>query len=167
MDAALRTKILSILRKHRLMSLATLRPDGWPQATTVGYASKDLFLYFLCDAHSQKAQNLAHDRRVSLTINRDAPNPMVIEGLSMAAHATLVEDRSEIMEVFNMLMAEYPEYAGLPTPDPDTICVFRLAPLVISVLDYTKGFGHSDLVHCAEEEGSRDLRQQKLPLAAS
>ena len=28
-----------------------------------------------------------------------------------------------------------------------TFTLFRITPKVISVLDYTKGFGHTDLVH--------------------
>ena len=35
MDAEIRKKILTILDQHRIMTIATLRPDGWPQATTV------------------------------------------------------------------------------------------------------------------------------------
>jgi hypothetical protein len=34
-------------------------------------------------------------------------------------------------------------------PKPEEILVFRLEPKVISVLDYSKGFGHSDLVTIA------------------
>jgi nitroimidazol reductase NimA-like FMN-containing flavoprotein (pyridoxamine 5'-phosphate oxidase superfamily) len=48
MDAEIRTKILTLLDQHRIMTIATLRPDGWPQATTVGYANEGLTLYFLC-----------------------------------------------------------------------------------------------------------------------
>ena len=40
MDAEIRTKILTLLDQHRIMTIATLRPDGWPQATTVGYANE-------------------------------------------------------------------------------------------------------------------------------
>jgi nitroimidazol reductase NimA-like FMN-containing flavoprotein (pyridoxamine 5'-phosphate oxidase superfamily) len=40
--------ILRLLAQHRIMTVATVRPDGWPQATTVGYASEGLILYFLC-----------------------------------------------------------------------------------------------------------------------
>jgi len=36
--------------------------------------------------------------------------------------------------------------ASLPTPDE--IRLFRVTPTVISVLDYSKGFGHTDLVNC-------------------
>jgi Pyridoxamine 5'-phosphate oxidase len=35
MDDTLKAKILELLDQHRLMTIATNRPDGWPQATTV------------------------------------------------------------------------------------------------------------------------------------
>jgi hypothetical protein len=41
------------------MGIATIRPDGWPQTTTVGYANAGLTLYFLCAKDSQKAASLA------------------------------------------------------------------------------------------------------------
>src|SRR5439155_20098052 len=87
MDEEIRKKILTLLDQHRIMTIATLRPDGWPQATTVGYAKEGLTLYFLCGPDSQKAANLAQDDRVSLTIDHDTPQVMEITGLSMAAHA--------------------------------------------------------------------------------
>jgi hypothetical protein len=34
----------------------------------------------------------------------------------------------------------------VPLPTPDQVRVFRVTMTVVSVLDYTKGFGHSDLV---------------------
>ena len=42
MDEAMKQKILTILNQNRIMTVATLRPDGWPQATTVGYANEGL-----------------------------------------------------------------------------------------------------------------------------
>jgi len=30
MDDAIKSKILKLLDKHRVMRLATVRPDGWP-----------------------------------------------------------------------------------------------------------------------------------------
>src|ERR1700745_4224617 len=99
MDEAIRKKILSLLEEHRIMTLATLRPDGWPQATTVGYVNDGLTLYFLCGLDSQKAANLAVDDRVSLTIDHDTPQIMEITGLSMAARTQLVTDRAEAEKV--------------------------------------------------------------------
>jgi nitroimidazol reductase NimA-like FMN-containing flavoprotein (pyridoxamine 5'-phosphate oxidase superfamily) len=132
------------------MTIATLRPDGWPQATTVGYASEDLVLYFLCGADSQKAANLARDDRVSLTIDHDIGQVMEITGLSMAAHAHPLTDAREKERILRLLMKKYPEEQPLPLPMPSLTAVhlFRVISTVISVLDYTKGFGHTDLVIC-------------------
>jgi nitroimidazol reductase NimA-like FMN-containing flavoprotein (pyridoxamine 5'-phosphate oxidase superfamily) len=118
MDNAIRQKILALLDQHRVMTIATLRPDGWPQATTVGYANDGLALYFLCSLDSQKAANLARDNRVSLTIDHDTPQVMDITGLSMAARAESVTDRTEGEKALRTLMQKYPEQNSLPLPMP-------------------------------------------------
>jgi nitroimidazol reductase NimA-like FMN-containing flavoprotein (pyridoxamine 5'-phosphate oxidase superfamily) len=146
MDDTLKSKILEILDQHRLMTIATNRPDGWPQATTVGYVNDGLTIYFLCSPQSQKAANLARDSRVSLTIDHDVSDPMTIVGLSLAAQAQPVTDQNEVAKAMNLLVTRYPEYAAFPVPKPDEITVYRVVPKVISILDYSKGFGHSDLV---------------------
>lgn len=148
MDEEIRNRILALLDQHRIMTIATLRPDGWPQATTVGYVSEGFTLYFLCGLDSQKAANLARDDRVSLTIDHDTPDLMAITGLSMAAHAQAVVDPDEANRVLRMLSLKYPEQIAMPMPAPEDVRIFRVTPKVISVLDYTKGFGHTDLVTC-------------------
>jgi len=147
----IRLKILKLLDQHRIMRIATLRPDGWPQTTTVGYANDELTLYFLCAPDSQKAANLARDNRVSLTIDHDTPQVMEISGLSMAARAQAVGDAREGEKAMRMLMERYPQQSSLPftsLPSFAEVRIFRLTPRVISVLDYSKGFGHTDLVTC-------------------
>jgi PPOX class probable F420-dependent enzyme len=150
MDEQIRRKILTLLDQHRIMTIATLRPDGWPQATTVGYANQGLTLYFLCGHDSQKAANLARDDRVSLTIDHDTPQVMEITGLSMAGYAQVVNDPAEAEKALRLLMLKYPQQDSipLPMPTPADVRIFRVTPKVISVLDYTKGFGHTDLVTC-------------------
>jgi nitroimidazol reductase NimA-like FMN-containing flavoprotein (pyridoxamine 5'-phosphate oxidase superfamily) len=146
MDKSVTRKIIELLDEHRLMTVATNRPDGWPQATTVGYVNDGLTIYFLCSPESQKAHNLARDNRLSLTIDHDVSDPMAISGLSMAAIAEPVNEPSEMAKALRLLAERYPEYTVLPMPKPEEILVFRVKPKVISVLDYSKGFGHADLV---------------------
>ncbi|TCT07728.1 pyridoxamine 5'-phosphate oxidase family protein [Aquabacter spiritensis] len=148
MDDAIRRKILELLDAHRIMTVATLRPDGWPQATTVGYVNDGMALYFLCALDSQKAANIARDDRVSLTIDHDTAELWTISGLSMAAHAHRVTDPEEADRVLALLPGKYPPGTTLPVkmPTRDEVRIFRVAPVVISVLDYSKGFGHADLV---------------------
>jgi hypothetical protein len=75
---------------------------------------------------------------------------MEITGLSMAAHARAVEDPSEARKAMGLLIARYPEQHSIPVPmpAPADVRIFRVTPSVISVLDYTKGFAHTDLVAC-------------------
>jgi hypothetical protein len=134
MDETIRKKIIELLDQHRLMTVATNRPDGWPQATTVGYVNDGLTVYFLSSPASQKARNLARDKRISLTIDHDTSDPIAITGLSMAAVAEPVNDPTEVGKAMGLLGARFPEYAALPTPNTEEILIFRVAPKVISVL---------------------------------
>lgn len=157
MDAIARAKIAAILDGHRCMTIATLRPDGWPQATTVGYANEGLSIYFLCGPESQKATNIGRDDRVSLTIDEDPPQVMDIIGVSMAARATRVTDKAEAEHALNLLLARYPPQTDPRlseiTPRAEELAIFRLTPEVISLLDYSQGFGHTQLFAC--EPGGR------------
>ena len=52
---ALREQITSIIDDAQDMTIATVREDGYPQATTVSYANDGLIIYFGASAESQKA----------------------------------------------------------------------------------------------------------------
>lgn len=150
MDDALKAQILAIMDAHRVMTIATLRPDGWPQATTVGFAHEGLALYFLCGPESQKAKNIVRDPRVSITIDHDEPQVMKIAGLSMAARATQIKDAKEARRIMDLLISRYPQQGASPgaLPPASAVAIFKVVPEVISVLDYAKGFGHAELVAC-------------------
>ena len=139
MEEEIKNKILTLLDQHRILTIATLRPDGWPQATTVVYANEGLTIYFVCDPGSQKATNLARDDRVSLTIDHETPQVTEITGLSMAAHARPVVDPAEASKALRMLRVKYP---GADARGRQAT--------VISVLDYSKGFGHTQISSAAE-----------------
>jgi uncharacterized protein YhbP (UPF0306 family) len=147
MNPALHDEILTILAGASDMTLATIRADGYPQATTVSYANDDLTLYFGCGGVSQKARNLARNDKVSLTINLPYADWGEIRGVSVGGRAALVSDPQEAERAGQLLLRKFPvgiaEYAsgGL-----EGVALFRVMPEVISVLDYRKGFGHTDLV---------------------
>jgi len=173
MDAKLRSKVDELLGQHRIMTIATLRPDGWPQATTVGYVSEGLTLWFLCGLQSQKSRSLALDNCVSITVDHDTPDIMAITGLSMAARAHPVRDRSEAQRVLGLLTSKYTESSAMrqpmpmSMPAPEDVAVFRVEPEVISVLDYTKGFGHTDLVTLPRSTAKQAKPDQRPPPAST
>jgi len=152
MKNAFKRQIIELLDEHRIMSVATNRPDGWPQATIVGYANDGLILYCFVARDGQKFANLARDPRLSIAIAKDVPQPLQIRGLSMAARAIVVEDRGEIDHAYALLLRRYPEYKVMPQPDPAAVPVLRITPEVVSILDYSKGFGHTDLVTVTDQD---------------
>ena len=130
------------------MTIATIRQDGYPQATTVSFANDGLDIYFGCSEDSQKARNISRNGKVSLTINLPYANWGEIRGISAGGHADRLTDPSEIEQAGRLLLQEIPSRDCRVCLWARTMGVafFKVVPKVISVLDYRKGFGHTDLV---------------------
>ena len=152
MTPEIRERIVGILGANRLMTLATIRPDGWPQATVVSYVNDNLILYCFVARVGQKFANVRRDSRISAAIAGDFSDPAKIKGLSLAARASVVEDGNEFEKMSTAYVARFPEYADWPRPNPAFAPMLRLTPEVISVIDYSKGFGHSDLVTVSRQD---------------
>jgi nitroimidazol reductase NimA-like FMN-containing flavoprotein (pyridoxamine 5'-phosphate oxidase superfamily) len=150
MTETLKSQIIAVLDAGKDMTIATLREDGYPQATTVSYASDGLAIYFGCGETSQKARNLARDDRVSLTIDLPYEHWNEIRSLSMGGRARRLTDPAEqaeggalFMRKFSAEMAQYMSTAG-------GAALYRITPEVISLLNYRKGFGHCELARAAD-----------------
>jgi nitroimidazol reductase NimA-like FMN-containing flavoprotein (pyridoxamine 5'-phosphate oxidase superfamily) len=139
-------KAVEILDQNRLMALSTLRPDGWPQTTFVGYANDGLLLYFVVSRDSQKFANILKDTRVSLAVGRDFHDPSTIKALSIAAHASEVTDATQRKRAVEMLLERHPGLRKLEPPAPSHSAVMRAYPSIVTILDYSKGFGHADVL---------------------
>lgn len=145
MDKALRDTIIDILTHTNDMTVATVRGDGFPQATTVSYVSDGLTIYFVTGAHSQKAANIAANDKISATVDRPYKDWNAILGLSLGGIATRLTGADEIATVEKLMAEKFPQSANFEMPQA-ALAVFKITPKVISVLDYSKGFGHTDLV---------------------
>lgn len=143
-------EIAAILAEAKDLTVATLRPDGAPQATVVSYASDGAAIFFGCGDESQKARNLAHDNRVAMTVTLPYRDWAEIRALSISGHAREVRDPDEIGRVGLLFMAKFPEVAQYITGPADSLVFFRVDPEIVSMLDYRKGFGHTELVTLGE-----------------
>jgi len=127
-------KVSAILAHHHLMSVATLRPDGWPQATLVNYLADGLTLYFLVAQDSQKRANIAADPRVSIAIGGDDEGPP--QGLSLAGLATQVDDPLWV-DALNHRIWGTPEFSRFePHPSGHAVALLRFKPQWVSLIDY-------------------------------
>jgi nitroimidazol reductase NimA-like FMN-containing flavoprotein (pyridoxamine 5'-phosphate oxidase superfamily) len=144
-----RAHVLDILQHGRDMTLATIRPDGYPQATTVSYIHDGLILYASIGLGSQKAENIQHNNRVSATINLDYDDWRHIRGISLGGTAAFVQGSEEMNRIGQAFLHKFPELeefvqntTTLPWPGMLFLCI---RPSVFSVLDYSVSFGHTEL----------------------
>jgi nitroimidazol reductase NimA-like FMN-containing flavoprotein (pyridoxamine 5'-phosphate oxidase superfamily) len=150
MDDAARRDIQEILEAGKDLTVATLREDGWPQATTVGYASDGLAIFFGCGAQSQKARNLARDDRMSATITLPYAAWNEIRGVSVGGRARRVSDPAALARAGALFMRKFgPEIAQYVGGEAQDLAMFEVVPAVFSLLDYRQGFGHTQLIAAA------------------
>lgn len=142
----MKDKAVGILDQNRIMAISTVRPDGWPQSTLVGYANEDILIYFIVSRQSQKLANIQKDDRVSLVIGRDFHDPSTIKALSIAAHASEISDAKQRERAVNTLLERHPGLKKLELPAPSHSAVMRAYPEIITILDYSKGFRHADVL---------------------
>lgn len=137
LHAAAMDAIIDLLEHERLMTVAVNRPDGWPQATTVGYVSEGLNLYFVTARDSQKLENIQADSRVAVAI-RGRGDARGAVGLSMAARGREVVDPHEIERLNQRVIARYPE-ATVYAPSGHSVAVVRLTPEIVTVIGVVDG----------------------------
>jgi nitroimidazol reductase NimA-like FMN-containing flavoprotein (pyridoxamine 5'-phosphate oxidase superfamily) len=146
MDEALRSKILKVLQRQHFMTVATIRPDGYPQATTVKYIHDDLIVYFATAPTSQKASNIQLNNKVSVAIADQAEDFYKLRGLSMSGTATRVQDKQRAEEYALRLFGRLPQKRRLVPEDPKELAVYEIRPVAIALIDYASGFGTTHLV---------------------
>jgi len=146
LTATQRTQIIAILDAAADLTIATNRPDGYPQATTVSFVNDGAKIYFGTGAQAQKAQNIARDPRVSIAITDPYKSWDDIKGVSIGGRARRVTEPEEFRRVGELVLKKFPQiaqYADFTTGAE--LALFRVDPEVISILDYSKGFGSTEL----------------------
>jgi PPOX class probable F420-dependent enzyme len=111
-----------ILNGKNFATVATVNPDGGPQASVVWFRRDGDTVLFSITSDKQKARNLAKDPRVAVTVF-DLENPY--DSVEIRGHAELVEDAGK--QLPKQLSHRYLD--GDPPPEPDD--VVRLVARVI------------------------------------
>jgi nitroimidazol reductase NimA-like FMN-containing flavoprotein (pyridoxamine 5'-phosphate oxidase superfamily) len=135
---------LQILDENRIMSVATIRPDGWPQSTIVGYANDGWRLYFLIYRTSQKFENISLDNRISVSIGHEPTELRDIKAVYAGCHAHEVADMKERDRAWMLLAKRHPNLTDLAPPKADEVATMVAECRHVSVLDYSQGLGHTE-----------------------
>lgn len=135
---------VKILNRHRLMAISTVRPDGWPQNTMVGYVNRGFDVYFLIFRSGQKYANINHDNRVSIAVSGEASKLEDLQAVYAGGHAVEITDQGERDEIWRRLMERSSNLAGFKIPEATRAAFMKLRCKFVSVLDFSQGLGHRE-----------------------
>jgi len=135
---------ITILNSHRIMAISTVRPDGWPQTTMVGYANQGFELVFMIFRASQKFANIAKDDRISIAVASEPSELSELKAVYAGAHASEITDPAEREAAWKLLMERHSNLGGFQMPDGDAAVFMRAVCKYVSVLDFSQGLGHRE-----------------------
>lgn len=150
---ALKKTILAYMENHNTLSLATEK-DGVPHAATVFYVNIGLEIYFLSSPSSRHGEHLAHNPRVSATIDEDYSDWLSIKGIQIEGGVTGaggIMENGRIARVFVKKFPDVKDFLFSPQKLGELIAskvsgvnFYKLTPERIFFIDNEKGFGKRD-----------------------
>ena len=135
---------IKILNQHRIMAISTVRPDGWPQTTVVGYTNVGFEILFMIFRSGQKFANIQHDDRISIAVAAEPAELSDLKAVYAAAHASEITDPKDQEEAWRHLMQRHSNLAGFKMPDATGAAFMRARCKYVSVLDFSQGMGHRE-----------------------
>jgi nitroimidazol reductase NimA-like FMN-containing flavoprotein (pyridoxamine 5'-phosphate oxidase superfamily) len=135
---------ITILNSHRTMAISTVRPDGWPQTTIVGYANRGFELVFMIFRASQKFANIQKDDRVSIAVGAEPRELGELKAVYAGAHASEITDPAGREAAWRLLMERHSNLGGFQMPDGKEAVFMRAVCKYVSVLDFSQGLGHRE-----------------------
>lgn len=137
---------IEILSSHRIMTVATIRPDGWPQATIVGYANEGWSLYFLIYRDSQKFENIQRDNRVAITVGNEPSELKKIKAVFAGCEVSEITNLAEKAHAWELLAQRHPNLTDLAPPLESEVATMVARCKHVSFLDYSQGLGHTESI---------------------
>lgn len=135
---------ITILNAHRIMAISTVRPDGWPQTTFVGYANQGFDIVFLIFRSSQKFANITCDNRVAIAVGEEPRSLNDLQAVYAAAQARELTDPNQREQAWRRLTERHPNLDDFELPHPSEAALMLATCEHVSVLDYRQGLGDSE-----------------------
>lgn len=140
MTDELRRRLYDYLARHTTLTLATVGPDGLPQATPLFYASDErLNLIFLSSPDSRHSRNLARNPAAAAAIYDEVWEWQAIRGVQLEGQVERLEGE-ERRAALALYQAKYPFIAEL-APQVGASTLYRLRPRWLRYIDNSVALG--------------------------
>jgi uncharacterized protein YhbP (UPF0306 family) len=135
----------TFLADHTVLTLATIGPNGHPQATDLYYAdANDLTLHFISSPGSRHVRNIEADRRVAATIHADSTRWRDIRGVQLEGVCARLSGVGWA-EAWTCYLTKFPFVLTDAVLDRalQQVEIYRVIPYWLRWIDNTTGFGHN------------------------
>jgi hypothetical protein len=144
MDGTLYGTVRQFLRSQSTLTLSTVGPDELPAAADLYFAAdRQLVLYFISEADSRHARNLAHNPRVAATIHAQAWDWREIRGVQVEGVCqalTSPAGRARALALYGRKFSFLGAFAAVLTRH----VVYQITPHWVRWLDNREAFGHKE-----------------------
>ena len=144
----MREQLLNFLRKHQVVTVAVVEPDGTAHAAALFYAVDDeLNLYVLTEPASCHGRAMARTGLVAGTIQRDRQEWQEIQGAQFRGRCQRLSGAAR-EHGWNLFAARFPfvrnpTVAGLAQA-LGKMDLWRIEPAWMRLIDNQRGFGHKE-----------------------
>lgn len=140
MRGDLRRRVADYLAQHTTLTLATVGPDGLPQAAPLFYASDaHLNLIFLSSPDSRHSRNLARNPAAAAAIYDEVWEWQAIRGVQLEGQVERLEGEERQMALA-LYRAKYPFIAAFALQVEGSV-LYRLRPRWLRYIDNSVTFG--------------------------
>ena len=146
MDEAEMQRVRQFLAAHTTLTLATVAPNGQPQAAALFYAEQaDLSLIFISEKKARHSANIARNPHVALTIQADGQTWQAIQGLQIEGTAAALAGQAA-RAAKTVYLAKFPIIAANPllAAALNLVTFYRITPAWMRFINNTVGFGHKE-----------------------
>jgi uncharacterized protein len=143
----MREQLLNFLRKHQVVTVAVVEPDGTAHAAALFYAVDDeLNLYVLTEPASRHGRAMARTGLVAGTIQRDRQEWQKIQGVQFRGRCRRPSGAAR-ERGWNLFAARFPFVRNAGTTLAQALgkmALWRIEPAWMRLIDNRRGFGHKE-----------------------
>lgn len=136
-----RERIIAYLQAHNTMTLAT-ESKSIPFACSLFYVNDGLDLYFVSEAKTRHALNLAENFSVGVTISEDHRDWRAIQGIQLDGTCEML-GAIETARPLALYAKKFPFVAQLGAAMAK-VKFFKITPRWVRFVDNTRGFGFKE-----------------------
>ena len=145
MERERRELALAYLRRHQVMTLATIGPEG-PWAAAVFYVNERFAFYFLSAGHTRHSQNIVEDSHVAAAIQEDYKDWPSIKGIQLEGVVNQIQG-VEQQRAISLYEEKYPFIKNATSQirlGLARVNWYQLLTSRLYFIDNSKGLGHRD-----------------------